>query len=81
MVYTTPLSQCYSPLQLFPGDSQWGPYDVRDDMVSESSFRRIFYESTDGTCTRPAEEATVPLGTPLGPLGQPRSCGTFTGPR
>lgn len=77
MVYETPLASCYNPLKLFPGDPQWGPYDVVDTLRG-NTLTRTFYESTDGTCRQPAESADVPLGVKVGPMGDPRGCGWFS---
>jgi hypothetical protein len=75
--YKTPVEVCYNPLRLFAGDPQWGPYDIRDQILDSKTFRRTFYLSGDGSCTGEAEVTDVPLDTKLGPLGLPRSCGVF----
>ena len=75
--YKTPIEQCYRPTALFPGDPQWGDYDIKDQRVSDSTLRRSFYQSKDGTCSRPAEVVDIPLHTDLWPMGDPRPCGRF----
>ena len=74
--YQTPVEACYNPLRLFPGDPQWGPYDIRDT-VDKQTLRRTFYLSQNGTCLGEAESADVPLQTKVGPMGDPRGYGIF----
>lgn len=74
--YKTPVEMCYNPLTLFPGDPQWGPYDIKDT-IDKGGVKRTFYLSQNGSCLGEAESAVVPLGVKIGPMGQPRSCGIF----
>jgi hypothetical protein len=74
--YKTPVEICYNPLVLFPGDPQWGPYDIKDTLRNQT-LTRTFYLSQNGSCIGEAESAEIPLHTKVGPLGDPRSCGVF----
>ena len=76
--YRTPINQCYNPAVLFKNDPQWATFDMKDVYYDTGDFDRTIYASTDGTCTKPTESFTIPLDTAVGPLGSPRSCGTFT---
>jgi hypothetical protein len=80
-VYRTPLSECYSPSALFPGDEQWGAFDVFDVLdrtAGNDNFSRTFFNSTDGTCRGQTDGFTLPLRQCVGPFGAPRPWGTIT---
>ena len=76
-VYDLPaLGTCYSPPILFPGDGQWGAFDVRDAMDG-AKLRRAFFNTTDGTCGAETDHFEVPLDACVGPFGPPRPWGRF----
>jgi hypothetical protein len=76
--YLTPSAKCYNPASLFPGDPQWGPFDVLDNCVMSNSLiqvNRSFYLSTDGTCTNRTDGFVLPTIECIGPFGSPRPWG------
>eukprot|EP00591_Stephanopyxis_turris_P007749 CAMPEP_0195518512 /NCGR_PEP_ID=MMETSP0794_2-20130614/13039_1 /TAXON_ID=515487 /ORGANISM="Stephanopyxis turris, Strain CCMP 815" /LENGTH=195 /DNA_ID=CAMNT_0040647489 /DNA_START=103 /DNA_END=690 /DNA_ORIENTATION=- len=92
VTYITPLGECYSPSQMFPGDPSWGDYDILDEILgftvennnSGVNFRRSFYTTTDSTCEgvsvekkEPTDMFILPLNECVGPFGEPRPWGTF----
>ncbi|CAE8581282.1 unnamed protein product [Polarella glacialis] len=74
--YIVPLSQCYSPPRLFPGDQQWGAGDVIDK-CNKTHLTRTFYASENGSCQQSTSNFTVALSTCVGPFGKPRPWGSF----
>ena len=74
--YRLPLSTCFSPPALFPGDPQWGTSDVFD-VCTKTHLHRTFYASADGSCTNKTDSFTVPLNECVGPFGKPRPWGSF----
>jgi peptide methionine sulfoxide reductase MsrB len=77
--YVTPLNICYSPSQLFPGDPQWGAFDVRDSITPLTRrLRRAFYDTKDGSCGAETDHFDVPLDQCVGPFGTPRPWGEFS---
>ena len=75
--YTLPVSQCYSPPKLFPGDPQWGAFDVLDVCTAAGTLNRSFYASKDGSCSKRTDGFDLPLGECVGPFGKPRPWGKF----
>ena len=76
--YVLPLSECYSPALLFPGDRQWGSADVLDTAVNHTHLHRLFFNSSDGSCSAQTGDFLLPLATCVGPFGKPRPWGAFT---
>ena len=77
--YLLPIGACFSPPALFPGDEQWGKFDVLD--VCHSHFlNRSFFASEDGSCRNRTDGFVVPLDECVGPFGLPRPEGTFSCP-
>ena len=76
-VYQSPLNQCNNASRLFPNDPQWGTLDWKDQIYN-GSILRTFYLSSNGTCTTATDNFTIPLNEAVGPIGDPRPCGTFT---
>eukprot|EP01130_Rhizamoeba_saxonica_P011820 TRINITY_DN4926_c0_g1_i1.p1 TRINITY_DN4926_c0_g1~~TRINITY_DN4926_c0_g1_i1.p1 ORF type:complete len:122 (-),score=8.70 TRINITY_DN4926_c0_g1_i1:175-540(-) len=75
-LYKIPLQHCFSPQQLFPGDTTWGTNDVFD-RANSSYLVRSFYESSNGSCTTVSDSFEIPLNTCVGPFGPPRPWGIF----
>ena len=76
--YLTPVDVCYSPSKLFPGDRQWGVYDVRDSLTPLTRrLRRAFYNTKDGSCGAETDHFDIPLDQCVGPFGKPRPWGEF----
>ena len=75
--YSIPLSSCFSPPALFPGDAQWGTTDVVDTCTA-THLHRAFYASEDGSCTNQTDSFTLPLHECVGPFGKPRPWGYFS---
>ncbi len=75
--YEIPLSQCFSPSALFPGDEQWGAHDVLD-VCHGHYLNRSFFSSTDGTCFNRTDGFVLPLDECVGPFGKPRPYGYFS---
>jgi hypothetical protein len=71
------MNQCYQPSLLFLNDPQWANFDVFDSYLNDSSIKRTFYKSTDGTCTTQTDYFIIPLHEKVGPIGDPRPCGQF----
>ena len=75
--YRVPLAQCFSPALRYPGDEQWGPFDVID--ICQGSFlNRSFFATTDGSCRNRTDGFVVPLNECVGPFGKPRPFGKFS---
>lgn len=83
VAYITPLNTCYNAQVLFPNDDTWGKIDIYDTMIMRD-VKRIFYESTDGSCIGRENDGVVedyfmlPLDECVGPFGPPRPWGKFT---
>lgn len=76
--YKTPLNQCYSTSALFQNDPQWGSVDMYDHYSEpKHAIIRTMYSSTNKTCQNITDTFTIPLGVNVGPLGEPRPCGSF----
>lgn len=75
--YNPPLEACYSPLDLWPGDPQWGGSDTLDS-CNGTHLHRSFFASTNGTCTARTDSFSLPLHSCIGPFGKPRPWGTFS---
>ena len=75
--YSVPLAHCFSPPSRYPGDKQWGPFDVIDT-CDGSYLNRSFFASTDGSCRNRTDGFVVPLNQCIGPFGKPRPYGTFS---
>ena len=74
--YSVPLSRCFSPSKIFPGDAQWGPFDIFD-VCDGRRVSRSFYSSTDGSCRNRTDGFVIPTNQCVGPFGKPRPWGTF----
>ena len=75
--YMVPVSTCYSPAILFPGDVQWGKWDVIDTCDGHH-LNRSFFATMDGSCGGERTDGfVVPLNECVGPFGKPRPSGTF----
>lgn len=84
VAYITPLDTCYNAQVLFPNDETWGKIDIYDTMIMRD-IKRMFYESTDGSCVGKENDGDVvedyfmlPIGECVGPFGPPRPWGKFT---
>jgi hypothetical protein len=77
LFYETPVVECYNGQALFPDDPSWGPYDIMDDLLNDTSFVRRFYSSTDGSCRDETDLFELPFDECVGPFGQPRPWGIF----
>ena len=75
--YEIPLSKCFSPPVLFPGDRQWGRYDVFD-VCHGHYLNRSFFSSTNGSCFNRTDGFVLPLHECVGPFGNPRPDGFFS---
>ena len=82
--YITPLNTCYNAQVLFPNDDTWGKIDIYDTMIMRD-VKRVFYESTDGSCVGKENDGDVvedyfmlPLDECVGPFGPPRPWGKFS---
>lgn len=79
----TPLNTCYNAQVLFPNDDTWGNIDIYDTMIMRD-VKRMFYQSTDGSCIGRDKDDVVedyfmlPLDECVGPFGPPKPWGKFT---
>jgi hypothetical protein len=78
--YVTPLSKCYNSQTLFPNDPAWSGKDVMDTVICQTLTRKIFEDSTNGSCRAGDQDDhfLIPLDECVGPFGPPRPWGLFT---
>ena len=75
--YISPVGSCYSPSALWPGDPQWGEFDILDT-VEGPRLNRSFFASTDGSCNDRTDGFDLDIdGSCIGPFGPPRPFGTI----
>lgn len=81
-VYKVPLSVCFNPTVLWPGDKQWGDNDILDLChPSKGKLNRTFFRTKDSSCHGYASDSyELPLRECVGPFGKPRPWGTFDCP-
>ena len=87
LYYLTPIGKCYNGQNMFPDDGDddnpFGEQDIMDITVSSKQvcgapgIQRIFYKSTDGSCSGGASDDfdDLPLNKCIGPYGPPRPWG------
>lgn len=80
IVYSLPVSKCYSPAELFPDDDLWGTFDMMD-VCRDKILVRTFYNTTDGSCGGdlgvPTDEYKLQYDHCLGPFGEKYPWGAF----
>lgn len=86
--YITPMKRCYNGYSMFQKhgiDNPFGEHDILDEPITSTKktgieivgIKRMFYKSTNSTCSGGITDSfdDIPIGTCVGPFGDPRPWG------